>query len=261
MFAQQQLPQCSSKPNIPLLTFCLPCNGQGPSATAVVMFLSSKFEIKIANTASNKHGPANFSSSPCLPGSCPVQGRDSRSVSVRKRYMGVTGPWDPRPDALPPLLCCILTCTRLPLYPHDGRLGKPESDAHHNGPFPGHESWPACTSTRISPSKESSKFFKMMPSGHGTAPESCLRVRPLLKLLRKNSAQKTIHKMLDNDPRYLRPESREEMNQRIESLSASSIRRITRRSRGGSSRPQSRSIKRETLEVLTLPPTNSTLVY
>ncbi|KAK1751209.1 hypothetical protein QBC47DRAFT_435104 [Echria macrotheca] len=38
---------------------------------------------------------------------------------------------------------------------------------------------------------------------------------------RKNSAQKTIHKMLDNDPRYLRPESRAEMDQRISALSAS----------------------------------------
>ncbi|KAK4667483.1 hypothetical protein QC763_309670 [Podospora pseudopauciseta] len=42
---------------------------------------------------------------------------------------------------------------------------------------------------------------------------------------RKNSAQKTIHKMLDNDPRYLRPESRIEMNQRISNLAASVTRR------------------------------------
>ncbi|KAK0747427.1 hypothetical protein B0T21DRAFT_446329 [Apiosordaria backusii] len=42
---------------------------------------------------------------------------------------------------------------------------------------------------------------------------------------RKNSAQKTIHKMLDNDPRYLRPESRIEMNQRINNLAASATRR------------------------------------
>ncbi|KAK4197902.1 hypothetical protein QBC40DRAFT_99019 [Triangularia verruculosa] len=42
---------------------------------------------------------------------------------------------------------------------------------------------------------------------------------------RKNSAQKTIHKMLDNDPRYLRPESRIEMNQRISNLVASTTRR------------------------------------
>jgi hypothetical protein len=42
---------------------------------------------------------------------------------------------------------------------------------------------------------------------------------------RKNSAQKTIHKMLDNDPRYLRPESRIEMSKRIHSLSMSPSRR------------------------------------
>ncbi|KAK1773654.1 hypothetical protein QBC45DRAFT_455324 [Copromyces sp. CBS 386.78] len=44
---------------------------------------------------------------------------------------------------------------------------------------------------------------------------------------RKNSAQKTVHKMLDNDPRYLRPESRVEMDQRIDCLSKSTIRRRT----------------------------------
>ncbi|KAK3320587.1 hypothetical protein B0T19DRAFT_387218 [Cercophora scortea] len=46
---------------------------------------------------------------------------------------------------------------------------------------------------------------------------------------RKNSAQKTIHKMLDNDPRYLRPDSRAEMDLRISSLSASVTRRRRRR--------------------------------
>ncbi|KAK0706327.1 hypothetical protein B0T26DRAFT_806126, partial [Lasiosphaeria miniovina] len=46
---------------------------------------------------------------------------------------------------------------------------------------------------------------------------------------RKNSAQKTIHKMLDNDPRYLRPESRVEMDLRINNLSSSPTRRRTRR--------------------------------
>ncbi|KAK3990467.1 hypothetical protein QBC44DRAFT_264735 [Cladorrhinum sp. PSN332] len=47
---------------------------------------------------------------------------------------------------------------------------------------------------------------------------------------RKNSAQKTIHKMLDNDPRYLRPESRIEMNQRINNLTVSPTRRRKRKS-------------------------------
>ncbi|KAK4222920.1 hypothetical protein QBC38DRAFT_512695 [Podospora fimiseda] len=47
---------------------------------------------------------------------------------------------------------------------------------------------------------------------------------------RKNSAQKTIHKMLDNDPRYLRPESRIEMNQRISNLTVSPTRRRKRKS-------------------------------
>ncbi|KAM7204002.1 Ankyrin repeat-containing domain protein [Rhypophila sp. PSN 637] len=45
---------------------------------------------------------------------------------------------------------------------------------------------------------------------------------------RKNSAQKTIHKMLDNDPRYLRPDSRIEMNQRIGSLASSPARTQSR---------------------------------
>ncbi|KAK3934230.1 hypothetical protein QBC46DRAFT_454343 [Diplogelasinospora grovesii] len=58
-----------------------------------------------------------------------------------------------------------------------------------------------------------------------------LSIEKIIKVLeddvfkpRKNSAQKTIHKMLDNDPRYLRPESRVEMNQRINSLSVSPAR-------------------------------------
>ncbi|KAK4135711.1 hypothetical protein BT67DRAFT_448663 [Trichocladium antarcticum] len=53
---------------------------------------------------------------------------------------------------------------------------------------------------------------------------------------RKNSAQKTIHKMLDNDPRYLRPESRIEMSKRINSLCRSPTRRRRRKrvSREGS---------------------------
>ncbi|KAK4233694.1 KN motif and ankyrin repeat domain-containing protein 3 [Achaetomium macrosporum] len=50
---------------------------------------------------------------------------------------------------------------------------------------------------------------------------------------RKNSAQKTIHKMLDNDPRYLRPESRMEMNKRINSLAMSSKRRRRRKAAPG----------------------------
>ncbi|KAK4186130.1 hypothetical protein QBC35DRAFT_554889, partial [Podospora australis] len=59
-----------------------------------------------------------------------------------------------------------------------------------------------------------------------------LSIEKIIKVLeddvfkpRKNSAQKTIHKMLDNDPRYLRPESRIEMNQRINNLTASITRR------------------------------------
>ncbi|KAK4162978.1 hypothetical protein QBC43DRAFT_301476 [Cladorrhinum sp. PSN259] len=50
---------------------------------------------------------------------------------------------------------------------------------------------------------------------------------------RKNSAQKTIHKMLDNDPRYLRPESRIEMNQRINNLTVSPARQRKRKSATG----------------------------
>ncbi|KAK3387339.1 hypothetical protein B0H63DRAFT_509167 [Podospora didyma] len=45
---------------------------------------------------------------------------------------------------------------------------------------------------------------------------------------RKNSAQKTIHKMLDNDPRYLRPESRVEMDVRISNLAKAPGRRRKR---------------------------------
>ena len=54
-----------------------------------------------------------------------------------------------------------------------------------------------------------------------------------LTAIRKNSAQKTIHKMLDNDPRYLRPESRVEMTKRINSLSVSPIRRKRRKRTSG----------------------------
>ncbi|KAK4150532.1 KN motif and ankyrin repeat domain-containing protein 3 [Chaetomidium leptoderma] len=67
---------------------------------------------------------------------------------------------------------------------------------------------------------------------------STLSIEKIIKALeddgfnpRKNSAQKTIHKMLDNDPRYLRPESRAEMSKRINSLSMSPARR--RRRKGG----------------------------
>lgn len=63
-----------------------------------------------------------------------------------------------------------------------------------------------------------------------------LSIEKIIKVLeddvfrpRKNSAQKTIHKMLDNDPRYLRPESRVEMDQRINSLAASLSRPRKRR--------------------------------
>ncbi|GAB1312874.1 KN motif and ankyrin repeat domain-containing protein 3 [Madurella fahalii] len=63
-----------------------------------------------------------------------------------------------------------------------------------------------------------------------------LSIEKIIKVLedesfkpRKNSAQKTIHKMLDNDPRYLRPESRIEMTQRLNSLSMSPTRRKRRK--------------------------------
>ncbi|KAK0643175.1 hypothetical protein B0T16DRAFT_333083 [Cercophora newfieldiana] len=65
-----------------------------------------------------------------------------------------------------------------------------------------------------------------------------LSIEKILKVLeddvfrpRKNSAQKTVHKMLDNDPRYLRPESRAEMDQRINSLADSPLRRRKRRTK------------------------------
>ncbi|AEO62007.1 hypothetical protein MYCTH_2113877 [Thermothelomyces thermophilus ATCC 42464] len=65
---------------------------------------------------------------------------------------------------------------------------------------------------------------------------STLSLEKIIKVLeddgfspRKNSAQKTIHKILDNDPRYLRPESRVEMSKRINSL-AMSPRRQRRKS-------------------------------
>ncbi|CAK7237816.1 hypothetical protein SBRCBS47491_010159 [Sporothrix bragantina] len=61
---------------------------------------------------------------------------------------------------------------------------------------------------------------------------STLSVDKILKVLeddvfkpRKNSAQKTIHNMLDHDPRYLRPESREDMNQRVKLLAGSTQRK------------------------------------
>ncbi|KAH6848233.1 hypothetical protein B0I37DRAFT_310806 [Chaetomium sp. MPI-CAGE-AT-0009] len=61
---------------------------------------------------------------------------------------------------------------------------------------------------------------------------STLSIEKIIKVLeddgfnpRKNSAQKTIHKMLDNDPRYLRPESRAEMDKRVNSLTTSPTRR------------------------------------
>ncbi|KAK3899969.1 KN motif and ankyrin repeat domain-containing protein 3 [Staphylotrichum tortipilum] len=60
---------------------------------------------------------------------------------------------------------------------------------------------------------------------------STLSIEKIIKVLeddgfcpRKNSAQKAIHKMLDNDPRYLRPESRLAMARRIQSLAMSPTR-------------------------------------
>ncbi|KAK3396723.1 hypothetical protein B0T20DRAFT_356640 [Sordaria brevicollis] len=67
---------------------------------------------------------------------------------------------------------------------------------------------------------------------------------------RKNSAQKTVHKMLDNDPRYLRPESRVEMDQRIDCLSRSTIRK--RASGRVSGRPQPRDLQRRISDCSTL---------
>ncbi|KAL1837266.1 hypothetical protein VTJ49DRAFT_4072 [Mycothermus thermophilus] len=71
---------------------------------------------------------------------------------------------------------------------------------------------------------------------------STLPIDKIIKVLadhgfspRKNSAQKTIHKMLDNDPRYLRPESRVEMTKRISSL-AMSLRRRKRKGAWSSDR-------------------------
>jgi ankyrin repeat protein len=54
----------------------------------------------------------------------------------------------------------------------------------------------------------------------------------LMLLCRKNSAQKTIHRMLDNDPRYLRPDTRDDMNQRVAGLFQSSLRLRRRASLG-----------------------------
>lgn len=165
--------------------------------------------------------------------------------------MGVPGPWDLHPAGLLPLPCCILTCTRLPLYPYDGRLGERGSDARHNEQFPVNGSSPECTFTQISLLRESSKSSKMMSFGQGTAHNAWSPFVSLLIPARKNSAQKTIHKMLVKDPQYLRPESREEMNQRIESLWDSSIRKARRRGRGSPSHPQNGGVNTETLEVLT----------
>ncbi|KAL2160802.1 hypothetical protein VTH06DRAFT_999 [Thermothelomyces fergusii] len=68
---------------------------------------------------------------------------------------------------------------------------------------------------------------------------STLSIEKIIKVLeddgfspRKNSAQKTIHKMLDNDPRYLRPESRAEMSKRISSLAKSPRRRRRKPAKG-----------------------------
>lgn len=63
----------------------------------------------------------------------------------------------------------------------------------------------------------------------------------------KNSAQKTIHKMLDNDPRYLRPESRAEMDQRIAALSASRKRLRKRKKMSRRVSPEARSPQRGVL--------------
>ncbi|KAH8906878.1 hypothetical protein BR93DRAFT_879287 [Coniochaeta sp. PMI_546] len=71
-----------------------------------------------------------------------------------------------------------------------------------------------------------------------------LSIEKIIKVLeddvfrpRKNSAQKTIHNMLDNDPRYLRPDSRSEMDQRISSLSVSPNRRRGKKKKKASPLP------------------------
>jgi hypothetical protein len=66
--------------------------------------------------------------------------------------------------------------------------------------------------------------------------EPCWQPKQQLTATRKNSAQKTIHKMLDNDPRYLIPESRVEMTKRINSLSMSPTRRKRRKMGSGHGR-------------------------
>ncbi|KAK3491269.1 uncharacterized protein B0T23DRAFT_180503 [Neurospora hispaniola] len=67
---------------------------------------------------------------------------------------------------------------------------------------------------------------------------------------RKNSAQKTVHKMLDHDPRRLRPESRVEMDQRIDSLSKSTIRKRT--PDNGIGRPHPNEVQRRISDCSTL---------
>ncbi|KAK4455162.1 hypothetical protein QBC34DRAFT_341807 [Podospora aff. communis PSN243] len=71
-----------------------------------------------------------------------------------------------------------------------------------------------------------------------------LSIEKIIKVLeddlfrpRKNSAQKTVHKMLDNDPRYLRPESRAEMDQRITSLLDSPLRLRKRKKKATRPKP------------------------
>lgn len=61
------------------------------------------------------------------------------------------------------------------------------------------------------------RFPSMAPVSTCSCLHSCL--------LSPNSAQKTLHGMLGNDPRYLRPGNREEMHERIDGLSASGSRR------------------------------------
>ena len=94
----------------------------------------------------------------------------------------------------------------------------------------------------------------------GTVCDSPQHPHHTLTCHRKNSAQKTIHKMLDNDPRHLRPESRDEMNQRINSLSASLIRRQEKEDAGSLPEAKGKNA-RDMPEVLNLALTESRIHF
>jgi hypothetical protein len=150
MFSQRQLPQCcSSKSNIALLTVCLPWDSQEPSATAVVVFLSSKFQIKYAKTVSDKLGPANILSPPCTTRTM-FRLTQRQSIGAGQEGVGYGGSWAvrPSPRRLAPFALLHPDMYLAPPYPHRGRRGERRSDTCHNGPFPGHGSWPVCSSNK-----------------------------------------------------------------------------------------------------------------